>query len=79
MRKSIKSIEKKLTFGKLKEGELFIGFPVEGDNKGHGGYLDAYYVYQKTGETEAKRYYIRSGDSTSTSSIPKTMHVIKVE
>lgn len=38
----------KLTFGALKVGDHFIGFPLPGDNSGHGGYLGAQNLLRKT-------------------------------
>lgn len=37
----------KLTFGDLKSGDLFIGFPSDGDNAGHGGFKQAHVLYRK--------------------------------
>jgi hypothetical protein len=36
-----------LTFGELKAGEMFIGFPWPGDNVGHGGFKDGYWLFIK--------------------------------
>lgn len=37
----------KLTFGDLKPGDKFIGFPLPGDDAGHGGYKQSHYIYTK--------------------------------
>ena len=36
-----------LLFGELRVGERFIGFPLSGDDSGHGGYRGTAYVFQK--------------------------------
>lgn len=38
---------KKLTFGDLEVGDKFIGFPSDGDNEGHGGYLCSHTLFKK--------------------------------
>jgi len=75
-----KKLEGKLTFGDLEKGEFFISFPVDGDNDGHGGYLGAHYIFQKTGEKQAKRYYLNlKSYARFTSSFPESMDIIKIE
>jgi hypothetical protein len=37
----------KLTFGELNIGDMFIGFPLDGDNNGHGGYKGGHVLYRK--------------------------------
>ncbi len=37
-----------LTFGDLRVGQQFIGCPTPGDNRGHGGFKKAHYVFTKT-------------------------------
>jgi len=44
----------KLKFGDLTCGDHFISWPLPGDNSGHGGYLGAHRLFQKTGELTAK-------------------------
>ncbi len=39
-----------LTFGDLKVGESFIGFPLPGDNSGHGGFKGTSRIFLKTTE-----------------------------
>lgn len=36
-----------LTFKELKVGQKFIGFPVPGDNEGHGGFREVHYIFTK--------------------------------
>jgi hypothetical protein len=36
-----------LTFGELRPGDFFIGFPVDGDDSGHGGYRNGSYLFIK--------------------------------
>lgn len=45
--------DEKLSFGDLKVGDIFIGFPTDGDNAGHGGYLDAYHSFFKIEEDDS--------------------------
>lgn len=42
-----------LTFGELKVGELFIDFPLPGDNSGHGGFRGTNYLFKKTDDENA--------------------------
>ncbi len=37
-----------LTFGELRVGDKFIGFPWPGDNQGHGGLLGTFPIFVKT-------------------------------
>ena len=36
-----------LTFGELKVGDRFIGFPLDGDDSGHGGFRNGSYLFEK--------------------------------
>ena len=36
-----------LTFGDLKQWEMFIAFPLPGDNNGHGGFKDGGHIFKK--------------------------------
>ena len=63
----------KLTFGELELGSYFIGFPTDGDNSGHGGYLQGHYLFIKT-ESDTG---IRLSDANF-STFPESMYVIKV-
>lgn len=50
MKKNIgenKTQSKPLTFGELKIGDSFIGFPTDGDDSGHGGFRNGSYVFKK--------------------------------
>jgi len=46
-----------LTFGELKDGEQFIGLPMPGDNKGHGGFRGAFigFTKKRCGGPQSKR------------------------
>jgi hypothetical protein len=77
-----------LTFGELKVGQFFIGFPLPGDNSGHGGFRKAHYVFVKTHQsiTEAEPgmpYGIPHGRAVNRrgvpSDYPNSMPVILVE
>jgi hypothetical protein len=39
-----------LRFGEIKVGESFIGFPLPGDNSGHGGFRGTNFLFIKTTE-----------------------------
>lgn len=75
--------EKKLTFGDLKIGDFFIGFPVPGDNSGHGGFLGTQVVFKKT-EAVASREPVRADSGSAidgrgiTSHFPYSMLVIRI-
>ena len=69
-----------LTFGDLEPGDHFIGFPLPGDDSGHGGYLGAHRLFVKT-RAFAPPVYENSGVASSDGGLsvfPNTMHVIKV-
>lgn len=75
-------MSKPLTFGELLVGESFIGFPLDGDDEGHGGYRQGSYVFIKTKpmKTEFKGYFInakRSADNNM-SAFPDTMQILKI-
>ncbi len=81
-------ISKPLTFGELKIGEYFIGFPTYGDDSGHGGYKGSFYVYKKTKPTldkirniyqnAIKAYSLFRKMKKIRSNFPNTMLVCKV-
>ena len=71
----------RLTFGELEPGDHFIGFPLPGDDNGHGGYLGAHRLFVKT-RAFAPPVYENSGVACcdeGLSVFPNTMHVIKVQ
>ncbi len=73
--------EAKLTFGELEEGDKFIGFPLPGDNEGHGGYRGTHYVFIKIPLSEGYAFpynAIRMTDGMS-SQFPDSSFVVKVE
>lgn len=39
--------EVKLTFGELSKGDMFIVFPIPGDNQGHGGFKGTHRIFRK--------------------------------
>jgi len=39
----------KTTFGELNGGDMFIEFPIDGDNHGHGGHRGIHYIFIKIG------------------------------
>jgi hypothetical protein len=66
-----------LTFGELGLNELFIAFPEDGDNHGHGGYLIKHYIFRKRERDPNGDNAIRQMDLTR-SSCPDQMRVIRV-
>ncbi len=73
---------KPLTFGELKVGEFFIGFPTDGDDSGHGGFRGGSYVFKKTEPTPTKWHDIFENSfrlmDGSKSTYPDTMLVLNV-
>lgn len=74
---------KPLTFGELKVGKKFIGFPIDGDDSGHGGFRGGFNIFIKFGEDESKPYITPSANAMMLrdgvpSHMPKTMHIIEV-
>ena len=68
----------KLTFGELKQGDKFIAFPLPGDDSGHGGYKGGHVLFYKW-PTDVEGVYVAKNFTHGTfSSIPDTMHVIKI-
>jgi hypothetical protein len=65
-------LNEKLTFGALAVGDHFIGFPLPGDNSGHGGYLGAHRLFVKIDDGHGN-----DGRGVS-SSFPAAMPVIQV-
>ena len=71
----------RLTFGDLEPGDHFIGFPLPGDDSGHGGYLGAHRLFVKT-RASAPSVYRDSGRASADgaeSVFPNSMPVIKVQ
>ena len=66
----------KLTFGDIKVGEVFIDFPTDGDNEGHGGFLPGHVLYKKRNNVSATRFFHPKGQGIS--EFPDDMTVIKV-
>lgn len=66
----------KLTFGDLAIGDRFIGFPLPGDDSGHGGYKGTHWIYQKISKRKGLQDLVK--DNTVVSSFPDTMLVLKV-
>jgi hypothetical protein len=64
----------KITFGDLQIGDYFIGFPIDGDNAGHGGYLGKYNVFKKT-----ERYTAIMLATKTVSHMPDSMFVLRVD
>jgi hypothetical protein len=72
----------KLSFGDLKEGDKFIGFPLPGDNSGYGGYKGTHYIYVKTTDTDPKTMGGSNAIKLSSGHAVKflgLMNVIKIE
>ncbi len=63
-------------FGELEPGKRFIGFPLDGDNSGHGGFQGGHVLFIKIAPTE--RGNARAVTSGATSHIPDGMAVIEV-
>jgi hypothetical protein len=77
----IKTRSRPLTFGELDEEEYFIGFPLDGDDEGHGGFRNGSYVFRKVSPIEdgfgVGRNAIRLNDG-NLSHMPNGMMVLKV-
>ncbi|MBI5732669.1 hypothetical protein HY967_01780 [Candidatus Jorgensenbacteria bacterium] len=74
-------MEKTLTFGKLAVGDKFIGLPIPGDDKGHGGLKGVHLIFIKTEEAEAAFDLKVNSVQVSTgilSHMPDNMSVIHV-
>jgi len=65
----------KLTFGDLQIGDYFIGFPLDGDNAGHGGYLGKHNVFKKLAEPNAAIMLA----TKTISHMPNSMFVLRVD
>ena len=64
-----------LTFGDLKIGDLFIGFPLDGDDSGHGGFRGKHKVFRKTRDGS-----VDYGDVLGTRyNMPDSMEVLRVD
>jgi len=68
----------KLTFGDLKTGDVFVGFPTPGDNSGHGGYLGEHYSFVKIEEDEAGNNAERAINSKMRSHFLPSVLVLKI-
>lgn len=72
----------KLSFDDLEEGDKFIGFPLPGDNSGHGGYKGEHYTYVKTVDSDPKTMAGSNAiklSSGHTAKFPGSMHIIKIK
>jgi len=75
-----KYTNEKLTFGDLKTGDLFIGFPTPGDNSGHSGFLGAYRVFVKINEDKQGNNAERAINTKKVRShFPKDFLILKVD
>jgi len=52
LEEQLKTTSKPLTFGELAVGDCFIGFPIDGDDSGHGGFRETHNLFWKTEELE---------------------------
>ena len=71
----------KLTFGELEVGDKFVGFPLAGDNSGHGGYKGTHRVYIKI-KTKSKitgTHLAKNVKYGTKADCPDSMYVIKIE
>lgn len=78
-----KDDEEKLHFGDLQVGDCFIGFPLPGDNDGHGGYLGSSNLFRKMEmKASEENAPANSGSAMhpqgSISNFPNTMPVLRV-
>jgi hypothetical protein len=75
---------KPLIFAELEEGDLFIVFPVDGDDKGHGGFRAGCYLMKKTQPFPQKETWMGPPDNYfrccdgMRSHWPDEMEVIKI-
>lgn len=73
-------MSKKLTFGDLEIGDRLIGFPVSGDNEGHGGFLGYHNVFIKipaVNDDGIERNVVNMSTGFL-SNFPDSMNVIKI-
>jgi hypothetical protein len=74
------SMSKPLTFGEIPEGSKFIGFPLDGDDSGHGGYRGKHYIFTKLRLFKGKNGENAVKDCNGTlSCFPDGMQVLPVE
>ena len=78
-----KDDQKKLQFVDLQVGDCFIGFPLPGDNSGHGGYLASSNLFRKLEmKSSGENAPVESGSAMDprgiTSHFPYTMPVLRV-
>ncbi len=66
-----------ITFGELKTGDRFISMPQPGDDRGHGGFKETYYIFQKI-DNVGRENAVRKKDG-ALSHIPDSVPIIKVE
>lgn len=74
---------KPLTFKEIEIGELFIDFPMDGDDSGHGGFRKGSYVFKKieplpSGIPDYCLNAERLIDNTPSSHMPDEMRVLKI-
>lgn len=69
-------ISKPLTFGELSIGDHFIGFPVDGDDSGHGGYRGGHNLFRKISKRQSDNAV--AVESGTLSWMTNNMEVIKV-
>jgi len=82
-RRNAGTTSKPLTFGELKIGDFFIGFPEDGDDSGHGGYRRGSYLFEKVEERKPERRYMHGDNAIKVcdgveSHMPDGMKVVKV-
>ena len=70
-----------MTFGELKDDDMFISMPMPGDNSGHGGFRGPFFIFKKIepliGDTGQEVNCVRLKDDTP-SNVPDTANVIQV-
>jgi hypothetical protein len=79
----LKTQSEPLTFGELKIGKKFIGFPIDGDDAGHGGFRGTHNIFIKTREDKSKPQQIPKHNAMTVrdgtpSHMPAGMRVIQV-
>jgi hypothetical protein len=66
-----------LTFGELKVGDEFIAFPLDGDDRGHGGYRSGTFVFLKVEPNDRGENALKLATAVR-STMPDSMRVLKV-
>ena len=76
MSRSKRSMSKPLTYGELQPGDKFIFFPIDGDDRGHGGFCRGAYVFVK--QSPVVSICLLDGRASSLTEYSQGAEVLKV-